>query len=301
VGIGETSPANLLHVKASDTGIAPHASAQIVLEREGTNYLQFLTAETGTSGILFGDGSDVDVAAIKYDHSTTSMQFVTEASEAIRITSTPGLLVGGTSGDSYSGVPATSTMYGLVASGMYALGLTQNTTSAGGGRVLGLRNVNDFNNTGNEIINYVGNTTQRFVVVSNGNVYNTNNTYGAISDQKLKEQITDAPSQWEDIKALAVRKYKMKDEVLAEGDSNAAWKLGVVAQELETAGMAGLVDERIDRDEDGNDAGTTTKSVKYSVLYMKAIKALQEAMDRIETLETQRADLEARLAALEAK
>src|SRR6056300_471094 len=40
VGIGETAPANLLHVKVSDTGIAPHASAQIVLEREGTNYLQ---------------------------------------------------------------------------------------------------------------------------------------------------------------------------------------------------------------------------------------------------------------------
>jgi hypothetical protein len=28
------------------------------------------------------------------------------------------------------------------------------------------------------------------------------------------------------------------------------------------------------------------KSVKYSVLYMKAIKALQEAMAKIETLET---------------
>ena len=96
VGVGETAPANLLHVKASDTGIAPHASAQIVLEREGTNYLQFLTAETGTSGILFGDGSDVDVAQIKYDHSTTSMQFVTEASEAFRIDSSRNLLVGKT-------------------------------------------------------------------------------------------------------------------------------------------------------------------------------------------------------------
>ena len=30
-----------------------------------------------------------------------------------------------------------------------------------------------------------------------------------------------------------------------------------------------------------------TKGVKYSVLYMKAVKALQEAMTRIETLETQ--------------
>jgi len=37
-------------------------------------------------------------------------------------------------------------------------------------------------------------------------------------------------------------------------------------------------------DEDGNI--TEYKSVKYSILYMKAIKALQEAMAKIETLET---------------
>ena len=36
----------------------------------------------------------------------------------------------------------------------------------------------------------------------------------------------------------------------------------------------------------------TVKSVKYSVLYMKAIKALQEAMTRIETLEAKVAALE---------
>ena len=35
------------------------------------------------------------------------------------------------------------------------------------------------------------------------------------------------------------------------------------------------------------------KSFKYSVLYMKAIKALQEAMAKIETLETKVAALEA--------
>jgi len=85
VGIGEAAPANLLHVKVSDTGIAPHASAQIVLEREGTNYLQFLTAENGTSGCLFGDGSDIDVASIKYDHNLKQMQFITETNTAMVI------------------------------------------------------------------------------------------------------------------------------------------------------------------------------------------------------------------------
>ena len=87
VGIGETVPANLLHVKASDTGIAPHVSSQIVLEREGTNYLQFLTAETGTSGILFGDGSDIDVGKVAYDHNIPSMQFHVEARTALTINS----------------------------------------------------------------------------------------------------------------------------------------------------------------------------------------------------------------------
>ena len=41
--------------------------------------------------------------------------------------------------------------------------------------------------------------------------------------------------------------------------------------------------------EDGTIKSTTgekVKAIKYSVLYMKAIKALQEAMAKIETLET---------------
>ena len=59
---------------------------------------------------------------------------------------------------------------------------------------------------------------------------------------------------------------------------------------------AGLVKESPDENltsSNSGDEGTTTKSVKYSILYMKAIKALQEAMTKIETLETKVAALEA--------
>ena len=49
----------------------------------------------------------------------------------------------------------------------------------------------------------------------------------------------------------------------------------------------------------GEELGTVTKSVKYSVLYMKAVKALQEAMTRIETLETEMTALKARVNTLE--
>jgi len=132
----------------------------------------------------------------------------------------------------------------------------------------------------------------RMLVTNQGDLQNHDNSYGAISDVKLKEQIEDASSQWQDIKDLTIRKYKMKTDIADKGDSNELWRLGVVAQEVETAGMSGLVYETPDRDEDNNDLGTTTKAVKYSILYMKAVKALQEAMDRIETLEAKVTALE---------
>ena len=130
--------------------------------------------------------------------------------------------------------------------------------------------------------------TTQFVVNATGNVQNTNNSYGAISDIKLKENIVDANSQWDDFKAIRFRKYNFKEETGYETFT----QLGVIAQELEQV-CPGLVDESPDIDDDGNDLGTVTKSVNYSVLYMKAVKALQEAMDRIETLEAKVAALEA--------
>ena len=132
--------------------------------------------------------------------------------------------------------------------------------------------------------NLVVGGTISFVVYTNGNVQNTNNSYGAISDIKLKENIVDANSQWDDLKALQVRNYNFK-----EGQTHT--QIGLVAQEAELV-SPGLVTESPDRDDEGNDLGTVTKSVNYSVLYMKAVKALQEAMERIETLEAKVAALE---------
>ena len=118
---------------------------------------------------------------------------------------------------------------------------------------------------------------ETFIVFNNGNVQNTNNSYLGISDAKLKENIVDANSQWDDLKALQVRNYNFK-----EGQTHT--QIGLVAQEVQLV-SPGLVSESPDRDNEGNDLGTVTKSVNYSVLYMKAVKALQEAMERIETLE----------------
>jgi len=124
----------------------------------------------------------------------------------------------------------------------------------------------------------------RFQVRDSGNVKNANNSYGSISDERMKENIVDAASQWDDIKALQVRKYNRLGETQKE--------LGVIAQELEASGMGGLVEEGEYYDVANNPDKETRKSVKYSILYMKAVKALQEAMTRIETLEAKVTTLE---------
>ena len=142
-------------------------------------------------------------------------------------------------------------------------------------------------------------------ILDGGNVINSNNSYGQISDERVKQDIADASSQWDDIKAIRVRKFKLKKDVNKDSDS-AAFQIGVVAQEVESSGMSGLVSEERPNEEDvalHSDFGTIdgegvftegekVKSVKYSVLYMKSIKALQEAMARIETLEAKVTALE---------
>ena len=124
-------------------------------------------------------------------------------------------------------------------------------------------------------------------IFTNGNIQNTNNSYGQLSDVKLKENIVDAGSQWDDFKAVRFRKYNFKVETGHETHT----QLGVIAQELELT-SPGLVYETPDVDDEDNDLGTTTKAVKYSILTNKALVALQEAMTRIETLEAQVAALQ---------
>jgi hypothetical protein len=198
---------------------------------------------------------------------------------------------------------------------LFVVGSSTSLTTDGILRIDSSRNTTD--NTYYALTYYHGGTgTFKFRIADSGNATNTNNSYGAISDVKLKQDIVDAGSQWDDIKGLRVRKYRWKS------DPDGFMQMGLVAQEAELV-SPGLIDEHPDYEEvevpvlddegnpvlneDGtpqvtkerNALGTTTKAVKYSVLYMKAVKALQEAMERIETLEASNTALEARIAALE--
>jgi len=186
-------------------------------------------------------------------------------------------------------------------------GLMSNCTSTSyGDNVAKLQCARDSNNGQFNLLNCRNGGGSVMRVGDGGNVINSNNSYGQISDERVKQDIADASSQWEDIKAVRVRKFKLKKLVNRDGADNTPYHIGVVSQELQAAGMTNLVDESKPEKEDvalhadfGTidsegvfTAGEKKKEVKYSILYMKSIKALQEAMARIETLEAKVTALE---------
>jgi hypothetical protein len=129
----------------------------------------------------------------------------------------------------------------------------------------------------------------RCFIYGNGNIVNTNNSYGPISDIKLKENIVDTTPKLDDLMKVRIVNYNLKTDL--GYDSNK--QIGVIAQELEQV-FPGLVDDHQDIDSEGNDLGTTTKSVKMSVFVPMLIKAMQEQTQIIK-------DLEARIVSLESK
>lgn len=73
LGIGETSPIDLLHIK-SDSG-----NANVRLTTGDTS--------SGFTGVIFGDTDDTNTAAVQYDHSNNSLQFESNNAERMRILS----------------------------------------------------------------------------------------------------------------------------------------------------------------------------------------------------------------------
>jgi hypothetical protein len=129
------------------------------------------------------------------------------------------------------------------------------------------------------------NGVNRIQIRGDGNLLNLNNSYGGISDIKLKENIVDATPKLERLNQVRVVNYNLIGEEQKQ--------IGVIAQELEQI-FPSMIEETKDKDEQGNDLGTTTKAVKYSVFVPMLIKAIQEQQALIN-------DLTTRLTALENK
>ena len=278
VGIGTASPLRTLHTHVSDSG---------------ANYHQFTNSTTGAGA---NDGAYVGIDAtenlILWNQENNKVRFATNNTERGMITSSGFTKFTSASGNYFN---STANFHEFRSSANNNANIVFLHTGVGNTQYgISIRTSNEQNDTSHYYIDCRegGSSTRRFIVYANGDVENQNQSYGQLSDIKLKENVVDANSQWNDIKQLKVKNFNFKN------DSTKLKQIGLIAQEAEIV-CPGLVYERVDQEEDAvtgeiKDKGTTTKGLKYSVLYMKAIKALQEAMTRIETLE-------AKVEALEAK
>jgi hypothetical protein len=222
-------------------------------------------APEGTKAILFGTSASAN-----------------SVTERARITSGGDLLVGTTSGNSRITAAYSSTnTFGILSEN------AADNPGVDGAAVIGnLSSSTGTNNTTAVIFRGRSAGADRFYVYGNGNVQNTNNSYGAISDVKLKENITDATPKLENLNRLRVVNYNLKGDTLKQ--------IGLIAQDVEQV-FPGLVDSTPDVDPDTKEpTGEVTKSVKYSVLVPMLLKAVQE-------LTVMNDDLRARVAQLEAK
>jgi len=327
IGIGTAKDLGIgLHVRESDSGAGVNGNADhVIAEASGNAGMSILTGTSSQGKIAFGDSGDSEIGKIVYDHSDNSMKITTNASEAMRIDSA------GRVGINFS------------SSNTNALKIEEGTDDEW---VISMRHSDASNPMGIQIYYSGGapdNTTQKFIrcldtgaerfqVLADGDCNNHDNTFGSISDERIKQDIRDANSQWDDIKAVKVRNFKKKDDVRQYGAE--AWEqIGIIAQELESvspklikeqdpnesdilsdSSFGTLVEDEsnpVDYYEEGDvipdgkkigdpksygqkvgEVKEKVKSIKYSILYMKAIKALQEAQTRIETLEAKVAVLE---------
>jgi hypothetical protein len=250
VGIGTSSPSQRLHV----------SGAQITVPTAGWTSGQVAYSYLGdtNNGISATNGGNTDI----FGFNGVTFSSTGFGGEKMRIDSSGNLLVGTTT--SVSGERFTAQVSGVV-----NCIVAHNPTSATSGHTLFYGRADG---------------ADRFYVLGNGDVQNANNSYGAISDVKLKENVVDATPKLDKLMGVRVVNYNLKNDPGLK-------QLGVVAQELETV-FPGMVEEIPDRDAEGGLTGETTKSVKYSVFVPMLIKALQEANEKIDTLAARVAQLE---------
>jgi len=213
---------------------------------------------------LFQSATGSDGGEIRFDTANTSNSMT----ERMRVDSDGRLLVGTTS----SGYSDTGCR---ISSG----GGIQNTVS--GGQLLRL---NRTTSTGN-MVQFWYNGGEKGTITTNG----SNVAYNTSSDYRLKENVVTDWDATTRLKQLKPSRFNF----IADADTTVD---GFLAHEVSSIVPEAITGEKDAVDLDGN---IQPQAIDQSKLVPLLTKALQEAVAKIETLETAKTDLEARITALE--
>jgi hypothetical protein len=279
--------------------------------------MSIIANNSNQSNIFFGDEDDTDIGGITYDHSDNSMRLHTNAGEHFRVRSTGFFRASDNISATASRLNSTNAHVLHSNSSGNIMSFIENSSADPRGMMFDFSQASPDNNT-NFFMKFEDGTAERAFIYSDGDMYNHDGTFAQISDERIKDNITDANSQWADIKAMRFVNYQRKDDIRQYGKDKAKVQLGLLSQELEkvspnlvrevepnigdiiSSSEFGTLYEDGDTIPEGSQIGDVkevkdkVKGVAYSILYMKSVKALQEAMARIETLE-------AKVKALESK
>ena len=154
------------------------------------------------------------------------------------------------------------------------------------------------NNTSSQFIYAADTSRLRFGVKSNGGIENFSGNNSNLCDEREKKNIVSLETKWDKVKNWELRKFHYNED--ADTDD---LRYGVIAQEVEIENPELITDFTKQRAEDAvlDEDGTVVtqakeeilrKGVKEQQMMWMSIKALQEAMAKIETLEAKVAALE---------
>ena len=234
--------------------IAKGTLGELDLRSDGGGFAYKQNLDVATAGCTFtGQSTRGDVAAIRlyqtatgadggYIRFDTCNSGSTTPTEKARITQEGNLLVGKSS-------QVSAGRFGVqYDSGQHGIGIDQ-----------------DFSGSGT-LINFLVQDSAVGSVQTNG----TTTSYNTSSDQRLKDNIVDAPSASDDIDAIQVRSFDWK----ADGSHQ---KYGMVAQELQT-----VAPEAVSAPKDPEEM----MGVDYSKLVPMLVKEIQSLRARVAQLES---------------
>jgi len=305
VGIGETAPLGLLHIKSEDTGVSSVSAQGDLLVLEGTETgLSILSGSSAAGYINFGDSGDNDIGMIVYDHSANSFRIFNNAQERIRLTNgydgNGAIHFGQYKGSGNYDDPGFNNAYGISIRSMQSTGPEIMVNTLG---------KHFWVHTGTGIIHefaYKSSISTGGVVVGTISTNGSSTSYNTSSDYRLKEDWQPVSGSIDRVKALNPVNFAWKIDG-SRVDGFLAHEVSDVVPEAITGEKDGMKTEEYEvtpavLDEDGNvvtEAVMGTREVPeyqgidQSKLVPLLTQALKDAITKIEALETRVSALEA--------
>ena len=258
VGIGTNDPKADLVVKQSGSTFTPSSQTVALFQRNtatGSGAKVCILSGNNTSGDLnFGDAEDEDIGRLRYEHNNNAMTFTTNTAERMRLTSGGYLALGNSLLPTNGTAGVTLAPEGNVHCGVATTAST---------------NVMRFDNPNGRVgsISTTGSST----------------SYSTSSDYRLKENVTDVTDGITRVKQLAPKRFNF----IADADTTVD---GFIAHEAQAVVPESVTGTKDAVDDEGN---PVMQGIDQAKLVPLLTAALQEAIAKIEVLETKVAALEA--------